>query len=98
MKAGKTEKAISQISKAMHTVTPVLEAFDTASKVNIHRTHNQAKEFTCDLHRIVKDLQKNKVLNYIPKRHFPTFPKPKYLLSSTPDTLMSWIEGLKPDF
>ena len=38
LKAGKTEKAILRLSKAMDTVAPVLEIFDKANEVNNHKT------------------------------------------------------------
>lgn len=93
LKAGKTEKAISRHSKSMHTITPVLEAFDNASMVQNHRTRHKAHNFQSDLCQIVQDFMKNKVFMYIPKRNFPTFKNPKSLLSSTPDELCPWIAG-----
>lgn len=92
--ANKTEKAIAQIGRAIGTIAPTLQQFDSITGVNkLSGTHHMASAEK-DRNIIVGELLQSKVFNTIPGRKHRSFPHPRHVLhAKTLDELLTWMQS-----
>ena len=89
--AGKTPNAIKRVGRALGTIAPVLEQFDTNNAITkpsgTHRVRSQEK----DRNIILKFLLKENLFIYTPNRAHHSFPKPRNVLNYVNNSdLLSW--------
>ena len=93
LRSGKTEDAIVRFSKAIGTVTPILEQFDEVNRIAEHHTRHKAPNMNKDLLQIVNHINKCKIFSHIPGRKYPSFPNPRCLLHKQKENeLISWMK------
>ena len=91
--SNKTEGAIVRLSKAIGTISPVLENFDDNNGIHHHHTRHKQASMKKDIHKVVADINKAKIFSTITGRKYSTFPNPKSLIHKVPEKdLLSWIQ------
>lgn len=92
MSSSKSEKAIIRLSKAIGTLSPVLDKFDEANHIRDYRGRKKKVKFEKDLQIVVTELIKNDAFLNIPGRKYVSSLNPKSLLHKTDKTeLIQWI-------
>ena len=91
--SNKTEKAITRIGRAIGTLSPVLEAFDTANNVQASSTRQKKIKMQNDIQVVVTELVKSMCFVIVNKdRKHTRFPNPKDILNMKDKTeLVDWL-------
>ena len=91
--ANKTEECIQIVAKAIGTLDPVLNNFDTENMVSATSTSHKVSGMEKDMKCLVAELTKTKVFDCCDGRSHPSFSKPRVPLHAKPeDELLDWIK------
>ena len=95
--ANKSHKSITRVGKAIGTIAPVLQQFDTVNDIKspsgAHKRPSQEK----DRDIILKYLFHNQIFSYIPGRAHSTFRKPRNVLKQeSKENLLLWMTERLP--
>lgn len=90
--ANKTERAIGRVGKAIGTIAPLLQKFDTVNNIReVSGAHKRAN-VNKDTEVIVTELTNNEVFSNVAGRKHPSFSSPKDLLHARPaNDLQEWM-------
>jgi len=98
--SNKSEESIKRVGRAIGTVAPLLESFDSENHVHPVSSAQKRAKADKDVEALSKELLKAEVLlRKDSKRKFPNFPKPfNPFKQQSKDKLMCWIaDKLPPD-
>ena len=88
--SNKKESAIIRVSRALGTISPVLDTFDEENEITTPSGRHRIASATRDRNIIINELLRNKVFNCYPNRKHTTFPQPTSLLHMN-KTVKNWI-------
>ncbi len=93
LRANKTEVAVTRVGKALGTLYPVLDNFDSDNSVRKPSGSHKVPSWTKDRDVIIDCLIQSNIFSVVPNRCHPTFKNPKDVLHSTgKDDLIDWIQ------
>ena len=90
--ANKTQQCITRVARAIGTIAPVLDNFDSDNGVIGHSSAHKVSNSDKDVKSVVTELLKNEVFQRIPGRYHPSFTKPRVPLHAKSEKeIVDWI-------
>ena len=91
--SNQTERAIVRVSKALGTIIPVLDQYDEQNNIPSISGRHKVLSIQKNHEKICKELTKQKILQYIPRRKHDNFPNPRDVLHGKNKVeLTKWME------
>ena len=89
----KTEKCICRVARAIGTIAPVLDNFDSDNRVSVCSSAHKISSSEKDMRSIVTELSRSAVFSYCPGRSHPSFSKPRIPLhAKSEEEIIDWMK------